>query len=227
MAEAQIRSMAMTDYQYQSESVAELMKALSKAQGRIQNVTKASLNPHFKSAYADMAAVRTATYEALSAEGITLLQPVECAANLVTVTTELRFGDEFKRAPLQFPLQQANIQAFGSLVSYLRRYGAMSMLGLAAEDDDDDGNKAKDNGGKSAPGADGPVTPAQAEEIKQTIVEVNADLPRFLKAFGIEQIEQMPRRRHAEAMRMLDMKRQQNKPPHIFIDPETGETVMT
>jgi hypothetical protein len=202
----------VTDYQYQSESVAGLMKALAEAQGLIQNVTKASLNPHFKSAYADMAAVRSATFEVLSSKGIAILQPVECTDGKVTVTTELRFGDEFKRAPLSFPLGQPNIQAFGSLVSYLKRYGLMSMITLAAEDDDDDGNKAKDatNGSKSAPGVTGPVSPAQAEEIRQAIVEVAADLPRFLRTFNIEKVEDMPAARYPEAMHKLELKRQQN-----------------
>lgn len=205
----------MTDYQYQSESVAGLMKALAEAQGLIQNVTKASLNPHFKSAYADMAAVRSATFEVLSSKGIAILQPVECTDGKVTVTTELRFGDEFKRAPLSFPLGQPNIQAFGSLVSYLKRYGLMSMITLAAEDDDDDGNKAKDagNGKGAAPGNAGPISPAQAEEMRQTIVEVNAELARFLAVYKIERIEQMPAGRFAEAMRLLNLKRERSREP--------------
>jgi hypothetical protein len=45
--------------------------------------------------------------------------------------------------------------------------------------------------------------------MRQAIVEVAADLPRFLRVYKIERIEEMPAGRFGEAMRMLDLKRQQ------------------
>ena len=61
----------------------------------------------------------------------------------------------------------------------------MAMLGLAAEDDDGNAATASANGKGAAPGVTGPVSTAQAEEIRQAIVETAADLPRFLATFGI------------------------------------------
>jgi hypothetical protein len=211
-----------------SENIAELVTALAKAQGKIENAAKTATNPHFRSSYATLADIREAIREPLAENGLSIVQGLRTVNGGIEVETVLfHASGQFIRETLAMQAGRGTPQDIGSASSYARRYGVMAMLGLAAEDDDGNAATASANGSKSAPGADGPVTPAQAEEIKQTIVEVAADLPRFLKAFGIEQIEQMPRRRHAEAMRMLDMKRQQNKPPHIFVDPETGETVMT
>ena len=178
----------MTDYQYQSESVAGLMKALAEAQGLIQNVTKASLNPHFKSAYADMAAVRSATFEVLSAKGIAILQPVECTDGQVTVTTELWLRRRVQTRPALIP-------------AWAAKYSGLWFVGFIPEavrpDVDDSASpprmttttatrpRTPANGKGAAPGTTGPVSPAQAEEIRQAIIEVAADLPRFLKTFGI------------------------------------------
>ena len=40
-----------------TDSIAELAKALAKAQGEIENASKNAANPHFKSKYADLAEV--------------------------------------------------------------------------------------------------------------------------------------------------------------------------
>jgi hypothetical protein len=199
----------MTDYRYQSENVGDLMKALAKVQGKIQNITKASTNPHFKSAYADMAAVRAATFEALSAEGVTLLQPAEVADGQVTVTTELWFGDQFKRCPLSLPLpQSATPHVIGSAITYGKRYGVTSMLSLAAENEDDDGNAASQGNGRKISGDK--VSAQQAKDIQQAILDTNANISRFLNAYGIAKIEEMPAVRYSEAMRQLDLKAARN-----------------
>jgi hypothetical protein len=211
-----------------SENIADLVTALSKAQGSMESAAKGSLNPYFKSRYADLASIREAIREPLAENGLSVVQGLRTVNGALEVETVLFHNSgQSIREVLSLPLPRPDPQSIGSCASYGRRYGLMAMLGLAAEDDDGNAATASANGSKSAPGVTGPVSPAQAEEIRQAIVEVAADLPRFLKAFNIERIDELPRNRHAEAMRMLDMKRQQNKPPHVFIDPETGETVMT
>jgi len=89
-----------------------------------------------------------------------------------------------------------SIQQIGSTITYLQRYTLKAALGLAASHDDD---------GKSA-GEDGPVTDEQVETMRAKIVDVAADLPRFLKTFGIERLDDMPASRFDEAMRKLAAK---------------------
>jgi hypothetical protein len=104
--------------------------------------------------------------------------------------------------------EKGTAQAFGSASTYARRYQTSAYFNLAAEDEDDDGNAAtaSANGSKSAPGVTGPISPAQAEEIKMDIIHSGADLPRFLKTFSISRIEEMPAARFAEAKHKLEQK---------------------
>ena len=191
----------------QSESVADLTKALSKAQGAIENVTKASLNPHFRSKYADLASVREAINKALSAEGIAVTQPVVFDNGLVVVITEIALGDQWKRAPLGLPLQRQDAQSMGSMISYLRRYGLSSMLCLAAEDDD---GEAATAGKLGAPVVEaGQISDEQATEIKRKIVEAGADIPKFLTTFQVERVEDLPVARFKEAVNKLGRKIEQ------------------
>ena len=58
----------------QSETIGKLAEALAKAQARIKPAAKDKRNPHFKSEYADLASVWNACREALSANGLALVQ---------------------------------------------------------------------------------------------------------------------------------------------------------
>ena len=53
-----------------SETINELAAALAAAQGEMQNAAMSAENPHFKSRYADLAAIRNATIPALSKNGL-------------------------------------------------------------------------------------------------------------------------------------------------------------
>lgn len=91
------------------------------------------------------------------------------------------------------------LQARISTVTYLERATFKAVCGLAELGDDDDGK-----GG--ARGNNGPISDEQVETMRAKIVEVAADLPRFLKTFGIDKLEEMPASRFDEAMRKLAAK---------------------
>ncbi len=122
-----------------SESIAKIALALLEAQKNMGNATKESKNPFFKSTYADLNSVREAVTPALNAAGITVMQPTMLAADgtAVVETTLLHSSGEFLVS--QFPIvssKQNDPQAFGSAVSYARRYGLQSFLSVGAVDDD-------------------------------------------------------------------------------------------
>lgn len=91
------------------------------------------------------------------------------------------------------------LQARISTITYLKKETFKSNTGLAEQGDDDDGR-----GG--ARGDNGPITDEQVETLRARIVEVAADLPRFLRTFGIEHLSEMPASRFDEAMRKLAAK---------------------
>jgi hypothetical protein len=126
----------------QSEKVAELAKALAKAQSEMSGAIKASVNPHFKSRYADLAAVFDACRAALNKNEIAIVQRVENDPNGVAVsTTLLHSSGEWISDRCWLPVAQKTAQAYGSAITYGRRYGLAALAGVAAEEDDD-GNAA-------------------------------------------------------------------------------------
>ena len=124
-----------------SESINELATALAKAQGRITGALKESANPFFKSKYADLASCWDACRDALSENGLAVIQTNEATDEGVTVTTLLAHcSGQFVRSALRLQPKDTTPQGIGSCITYGRRYGLTSMVGIAQVDDD--GNAA-------------------------------------------------------------------------------------
>ena len=124
-----------------SETIAELATALSKAQGQIEDASKDGLNPAFRSKYADLAAVRAVIREPLAVNDLAVMQFPRTRQNYVEVETMLvHKSGEFFSETLEIPVAKFDAHGIGSGITYGRRYGLMSILCLAAVDDD--GNAA-------------------------------------------------------------------------------------
>lgn len=121
-----------------SEKIDLISKSLVKAQGEMGSVIKDSKNPFFKSSYATLNAVREAVIPPLTANGITVLQPMVTQDGKSYVETVLLHeSGQFLSGQTEVVIAKANDpQAYGSGVSYSRRYSLMSMLSLGQEDDD-------------------------------------------------------------------------------------------
>jgi len=90
------------------------------------------------------------------------------------------------------------IQARGSAKSYLERYTATAILGLAAKDDDDDG---------SGSGTAELITQKQTADLKALAQEVNADMAKFLKYFKVKELPELKAKDFQRAVDMLAAKR--------------------
>lgn len=120
-----------------SRAIGALSAALAKAQGEIQGASKDKTNPHFKSAYADLASIWEACRDALSKNGLAVLQPVSASGASVTVATMLSHSSgEWVCGELTMTATQNTPQGIGSCITYARRYALASMVGVAPEDDD-------------------------------------------------------------------------------------------
>jgi hypothetical protein len=124
-----------------SETITELAKALAKAQGAIKPAEKDSINPHFKNRYADLASMWAACREALSSNGLSVLQlPTDTQPGYCTLETVLlHTSGEHIISTASIRLGQDTAQGYGSALTYLRRYALAALVGIVA-DDDDDGN---------------------------------------------------------------------------------------
>ena len=127
-----------------SETIAEISEALSIAQGMIDDASKGAKNDYFKSKYADLAAVRSVIRQPLSANGLAIAQFPRVSGSSVEVETMLihKSGEYFSET-LQMPIVKQDPHGIGSAITYARRYGLMSLLCIASEDDD--GNAAVDS----------------------------------------------------------------------------------
>jgi hypothetical protein len=123
-----------------SDALGKLTDALVKAQAEMRNPPKDSVNPHFKSRYADLATVRDAILPVLNRHGLAVLQlPCEIgdAAALTTVLSHT--SGEWVETTMRLRPVKGDPQSVGSALTYARRYTLQSLAGVAAEDDDDGG----------------------------------------------------------------------------------------
>jgi len=119
----------------------KLVGALAKAQKTMGHASKDAENPHFRSRYADLAAIREAAAP-LHEHEIAILQPVQTDGRSVLVTTMLAHSSgQWVAADLEMEAKDASPQSVGSCITYARRYSLAGILAIAA-DDDDDGNAA-------------------------------------------------------------------------------------
>jgi len=128
----------------QSSELGELGKALASAQGEMGAAKKDATNPHFKSKYADFAAIVDASRPVLAKHGLAIVQSTPTDGATITVATRLIHGGsgEWIESSLTMTARDATPQSIGSALTYGRRYGWSTLIGLAA-DEDDDGEKAQ------------------------------------------------------------------------------------
>ncbi len=120
--------------------------ALARAQGKIENAKKGNINPHFKSRYADLAAVWDACREPMTSEGLSVIQlPCEAPPGYVGLhTLILHTSGETISERFHMPVSKANDpQAVGSALTYAKRYALLGAAGIAPEDDDGNAAAAK------------------------------------------------------------------------------------
>lgn len=126
---------------FHTPTVTKIAPALLAAQKLIFAATKDASNPFFKSSYADLNSVIVACKEALNNNGISVLQPIYSDENGEYLETILLHeSGEFMASKMKLVLSKNDMQAYGSAVSYARRYSLQSMVFMGAQDDD--GEKA-------------------------------------------------------------------------------------
>ena len=115
-----------------------IASALVKAQLEMIAPKKGSVNPFFKNKYADLNDVLAAVVPALNNNGIVLLQPLVNidGKNFVKTVLMHESGEIFESLAEIFCKNTNDAQAYGSGVTYARRYSLSSICGIGSEDDD-------------------------------------------------------------------------------------------
>lgn len=138
----------------------ELAAALAKAQGDFGPLVKGRENPHFKSRYADLAAVLDVIRAPLAEHALCYVQGevLDDAGRPVRLVTRLMHASG-QWVETDYPISVTDsrggsaAQAVGSALTYARRYSLQALLGLAAEDDDGEAahGRGRDRREESAP----------------------------------------------------------------------------
>lgn len=124
-----------------SVEIGKLALALSQAQGEITGANKDSVNPFFKSKYADLASCWDACRQPLSKNKLAVIQTTEPAENGVNIiTTLIHESGQWIGGKLFVKPVKNDPQGLGSALTYGRRYALSAIVGLAQVDDD--GNAA-------------------------------------------------------------------------------------
>lgn len=121
-----------------SETISKIAMALVKAQKEITFASKDAMNPHLKSKYADLPSVIDAIKVPLNNNGIFYMQSPGLMIDMhLHLTTRLiHDSGEWIEETMSIPMIKQDPQAFGSALTYARRYGLSSITGLYADDDD-------------------------------------------------------------------------------------------
>jgi hypothetical protein len=121
-----------------SDTLTKISPALVKAINAIEGVKKGADNPFFKSKYANLESVIEAAHDALSANGLAVMQgPGPMDGSCITLTTRLvHESGEWIETDFSLPAGKMDPQAAGSAITYARRYSLMAMLCIPAVDDD-------------------------------------------------------------------------------------------
>jgi hypothetical protein len=113
------------------------MAAIVKAQSEMQGAVKGSSNPFFKSKYADLGSVMAASKEALHSHDLAIVQFPIAADGMCGVETVIVHGSgEWMSQACLLATAKQDPQAYGSAITYARRYGWQAVCGIPSEDDD-------------------------------------------------------------------------------------------
>ena len=122
---------------WKSPEIDKLAEALAKAQSEMEGAKKESVNPFFKSSYADLHAVIKSAFPHLSKYGLSVSQGNEIIPGAICVTTTLLHSSgQWLRSKVKLPLSKKDAQGVGAAITYGRRYGLSAIAGIAQYDDD-------------------------------------------------------------------------------------------
>lgn len=180
-----------------SETIGKIASALAKAQGQFSHAVKDSVNPHFKSNYADLASVIDAIRQPLADAGIARHQAALSSGDAIGIRTTLIHAESSEYLAstvwVTLPADKRNPQGLGSALTYLRRYSLAAAVGIAQEDDDAEGAtrgkpatpaKVIDSTGKDRAAATGAIV-SPPTGVSKDSSNASANVEKAKEIFGL------------------------------------------
>lgn len=181
-----------------SDDIAELSKALAKAQEVMGSAIKNKTNDYYKNGYADLEAVILTANPALTKNDIALLQEITFCAEAdeksVKIVTRIQHASgQFIESELVAPVKKDDNHSLASTFTYFRRHAILALLTIPVKDDDDDGNK-----GQSL------ISPEQAKELRKLLKKAKMDEKAFTHGVRIAKLEDLESHRYEGAVKHLE-----------------------
>ena len=141
----------------------------------------------------------------LRAHGLSYAWDVAQGEGGLVVTCVLRHVDGHEErasfpVPVDTSARMSDAQKNGAALTYGRRQSLIAVLGLTTADDDVDGAAPTE--------AADAITASEAADLIALIEEVGADPAKVAAWAGVDRVEDMPADRYAQAVRMLERRRQ-------------------
>ena len=176
--------------------------ALAAAQTDMAGVKKGSVNPAFKSKYADLADVVAAVSPALNAQGIAFYHVVTSVDGDRVMRTVLAHGPSETMIQCDVPLivNKNDMQGFKSATTYAKRIGLESLTGVAPIDDD--GNDAA----KAAPVFARKIGRAEMETLDDLLQRTETPRERFFAYAKVDGMADITVDQYDSLVKMLGRK---------------------
>ena len=129
---------------WKSRDITLLTKSLIEFQLNLNTIKTDKINPFFNSKYVDINSVLQSVRPLLSKFNLAITQGNRFCKEtngFYVTTTLLHISGNWIRSEVRMPIGgKKDAHAVGGAITYGRRYGLLSILGIAVEGDDDDGN---------------------------------------------------------------------------------------
>jgi|TARA_R100000479_G_scaffold32555_1_gene13230 hypothetical protein len=138
-----MKSISLSKYGEYKMNNQALINAMIKATENLNHIVNDSSNPFFKSKYASLKQVLDTVKQPYAEQGIHIQQiSHESDTGAVVETVFFGHGGELSTGKVHMPSPKTDPQAFGSALSYAKRYSLQMACGLATVEEDDDAEKA-------------------------------------------------------------------------------------
>ena len=163
-----------------SDNIAELAKALSKAQADMSGAKKSSNNPFFESKYADLKDVIECVKEPFADNGLSFVQfPISNDGFAGVETVIMHSSGEWISNEYMLKVSKNDPQGIGSAITYARRYALQAACGVPSEDDDGESAMGRTSKQKKAP-----EPKPEPKQTKTEAIELLAAAEDFSKLVG-------------------------------------------
>lgn len=125
---------------------------------------------------------------------------------LISVSTRIshtkgHFEETTLTAPADNSGSKNSIQAIGSTISYLERYGLLALTGLATHEMDDDGQAAVSSF----------ISDKELSQLVDLIAEKEINVTKFCDYLKIESLDKLPKAKYQQAIEAVNAKKKVSK----------------